>query len=93
MKLTDKFLISDDVVARDVGGEVVLLDLASGTYFGLDSVGARIWQLLEEDGRTLAEACDVVIQEYEVARDVLEHDVLELARQLAEHGLIAGAEA
>ena len=55
MQLSDKFAVSDEVVAREVGGEMVLLDLASGQYFGLDTVGGRIWELLSERPRTLKE--------------------------------------
>jgi hypothetical protein len=91
VNLTDRLEVSDDVVVRDVGGETVLLDLASGTYFGLDAVGARIWQLIEDEGATLAGACDVIAEEYDVTREELERDVLALAGQLAEHGLIAAA--
>ena len=38
---------SEQVLSQDVGGEAVLLDLASEQYFGLNAVGTRIWQLLE----------------------------------------------
>ncbi len=87
MKLTDRFAISDDVVAREVGGETMLLDLASGTYFGLDPVGGRIWQLLE-DGTSASEACEALGAEYEVTREELERDVLALLADLLEHRLI-----
>ena len=91
MKLTDRLATSDDVVCRQVGGETVLLDLASGTYFGLDAVGARVWQLIEDDGFSLLETCDRVGAEYDVARTELEQDVLVLAAQLVEHGLATNA--
>ena len=91
MKLTDRLTTSDDVVCRQVGGETVLLNLASGTYFGLDAVGARVWQLIEDDKCSLLEACDRIGGEYDVARAVLEQDVLALAGQLVEHGLAANA--
>ena len=39
MKLSDKVGIPPQVMARTVGDETVILDLASGTYFGLDPVG------------------------------------------------------
>ena len=42
--------ISEDVVSRDLEGEAVILNLDSGTYFGLDRVGTRIWSLLQEGG-------------------------------------------
>jgi hypothetical protein len=74
-------------MARQVGDETVLLDLASGNYYGLDPVGARIWQLLGE-GKTLAQVCDVLVAEYEVPRATLESDVEQLVGQLGEKGLL-----
>ena len=87
MNLTDTFALSDDVVAREVGGETMLLDLASGTYFGLDPIGGRLWQVLEQGG-TLAGACDQIAGDYDVPRDVLEADILALVSQLVERRLI-----
>ena len=90
MNLSDAFEISGDVVSREVGGETVLLDLASGTYFGLDEIGAQIWQVLE-DGGSPAQACEAVLGNYDVERDVLERDTLALLGQLVERGLISAA--
>lgn len=90
MNLTDKVTIPAQVMARQVGDETVILDLASGTYFGLDPVGARIWQLMGE-GKTLSEICDTMLDEYEVTRDALERDVIELAQELSARGLIVPA--
>lgn len=91
MNLTDKVTIPAQVMARQVGEETVILDLASGTYFGLDPVGARIWQLMGE-GKTLSEICDTMLDEYEVTRDALERDVIELAQKLSAQGLVVPAE-
>lgn len=88
MKLTDKVVIPPQVMARQVGDETVILDLASGTYFGLDPVGARIWTLLGE-GKTLVQVCDAMQEEFEVSRAELERDVLELAGRLLEQQLIS----
>ena len=90
MKLTDKVAIPAQVMARTVGEETVILDLASGTYFGLDPIGARIWQLIGE-GRTLAEICATMLEEYEVEREQLETDVLRLTGELVERGLVVPA--
>ena len=87
MKLTDKVTIPAEVMARQVGEETVILDLASGTYFGLDPVGARIWELLGE-GRMLAEVCEVMLDEYEVSRKELEGDLAELLDALVDKSLI-----
>jgi hypothetical protein len=91
MNLTDRISIPPEVMARAVGDERVILDLASGTYFGLDPVGARIWELLGE-GRTLGEVCDQILEEYEVTREELERDTLRLAQELAEQGLVAAVQ-
>ena len=91
MNPTSKVTIPAQVMARLVGEEIVILDLASGTYFGLDPVGARIWELMGE-GRTLAEICATMLEEYEVERAQLEEDVLRLAAELAERGLVVPAQ-
>ena len=87
MTLTDTISIPPQVMTRTVGEEVVVLDLATGTYFGLDPVGARIWELMGE-GKTLDEICNTMLQEYEVTREELERDTLRLAEELNGQGLI-----
>ncbi len=82
---------NEDVVAREVGGELVLLDLGSGTYFGLNTVGGHIWQLLEAGDQTIAALCDAVEAEFDVDRDTVERDVAVLASQLVENGLVTSS--
>jgi hypothetical protein len=72
---------------RSVGDETVILNLESGTYYGLDPVGARMWQLLGE-GKSLGELCEIMLEEYDVARERLEADLLNLAEELANNGLV-----
>ena len=88
MNLADKPTIPAQVMARQVGDETVILDLAGGTYYGLDPVGARIWQLMGE-GKTLGEICDAMLDEYDVTREALERDVVDLADKLLEQKLIS----
>jgi len=88
MNLSGKVRIPPHVMARQVGDEQVILDLASGKYFGLDPVGARIWQLLV-DGKTLEEVCSVMVVEYQVGRSTVEHDLQALLEALVGHQLLA----
>lgn len=90
MNPSRRLTIPPHVMARQVGEESVMLDLANGMYFGLDPVGARIWQLLQE-GKTIAETCDAMMLEYEVSRERIEGDVAALVDQLVANGLIAPA--
>ena len=82
-----KVQISPEVLFQEVAGEIVLLDLESENYFGLDAVGARIWSLLQT-GSKVGEVVDVLLQEFDVDRDTLETDVADLVERLAEAGLI-----
>lgn len=90
MKLTDRVRIPQEVLARQVGGETVMLDLAKGAYFGLDPVGARMWQLLAES-KTLAEVRDAIVEEYDVSREDAERDLLALVADLMAQGLLVAA--
>jgi hypothetical protein len=91
MKLSDSVSFPPQVMARQVGDESVILNLETGIYFGLDRVGANIWQLMAE-GKTLAGICDAMQAEYEVDREVLEEDVVRLAQELFNQGLIIPVE-
>ena len=88
IKLTDKITVSPQAVARQVGDETVILHFGSGTYFGLDSVGARIWQLMGE-GKTLAEICEVMLDEHDVSREDLERDTMILIQDLLARDLVS----
>ena len=81
--LENTFILSKDALFRDLDGEAVILDLDSGTYFGLNAVGTRIWQLIQQHGRLMA-VFDELCREYDVAPDKLESDLLELVSRLVE---------
>ena len=78
---------SGEVLFQEVGGEAVLLDLASERYFGLDPVGTRIWTLLGDDDR-LEVVCDALCAEYDAEPLLIRDDLLALVAQLAEAGLV-----
>ena len=80
-----------DVIAREVGGEHVLLHLGTGTYYGLNEVGGRVWQLLQDGDRTLGELCAVVTEEFDAPADVVRDDLAALATSLAEGQLVTVA--
>lgn len=88
MNASERLKIPTQVMARQVGDEAVILDLGSGTYFGLDPVGARTWQLIGE-GLTISEICEQLLAEYEVARVDLERDVGALIDELRSRGLVS----
>jgi hypothetical protein len=90
--LADRVSVSPDVLFQEVGGEAVLLDLKSESYFGLDDVGMRIWQLLQEQG-SLCAVFDRMLAEYDVEPARLEADLLKHVGELADAGLVIVGEA
>lgn len=76
-----------DQVSSDLSGEAILLSLRTAMYYGLDQVGHRIWELVQQPTR-VADVRDVIASEYEVEPERCERDILELLKQLAAEGLI-----
>ena len=85
--LSSTFSISKEVLSQEVSGETVLLDLQSESYFGLDAVGTRIWQLLQEKSR-FQQVFDTMLEEYDVDEKQLENDLNELLDKLIAEELI-----
>ena len=74
-------------IACDMGGEVVILDLQSGTYYGLDVVGARIWELIERPASFEA-LRDAIMAEYAVDADTCSRDILAFVEEMRTAGLV-----
>jgi hypothetical protein len=74
-------------VSSELDDEAVILHLKAGVYYGLDSVGARIWALIQEP-KTVEQIKDTILREYDVEPDQCERDVLALLDELAAEDLI-----
>jgi hypothetical protein len=85
-----KIVVSKDQVSRDLAEEAVILNTRSGIYYGLDAVGARVWNLILEP-RTFSEICRVIAAEYDVEPASCAADLRELCATLQAHGLIETA--
>lgn len=75
------------VLATEVEGEVVMMDMENGLYFGLDAIGTDIWRRLETP-MSVAELAAILRKEYAADTETIEHDVLVLISQMAERGLV-----
>jgi hypothetical protein len=74
-------------VSSDLAGEAVILDFKSGVYYGLNEVGASIWNLIQEP-KTVSEIRDAIVAEYEIEPEVCDRDLKVLLQQLEASGLI-----
>ena len=75
------------MVSGNMDGEIVMLSLQRGEYFGLDKVGSRIWELIEQS-IVVDNIKKVLLDEYEVDVLTCEKDLLEFLEDLESKGLI-----
>lgn len=85
--MTIQLLPVAEVVESQVGDEVVLLHLTDGVYFGIDAIGAIIWQRLK-NGAQASDILSALLLEFDVAPDVLESDVRKFVSDLVVNNLV-----
>jgi hypothetical protein len=89
---TSIVVASPEQVSSDLAGEIVMLNLKNGTYYGLDEVGARVWNLVQAP-TPVAAIRDTILDEYDVEPERCEHDLLALLQELEGAGLIEVSDA
>jgi hypothetical protein len=90
MTLRDDSVItlSPEQVSAELEGEAVVLNLKEGVYFGLNPVGTRVWSLLKEAPRSLAELRQAILAEYDVGAEQCDDDLRSLLASLEQYGLV-----
>jgi hypothetical protein len=79
--------ISDGVTWRDLGGDVVILNVDTGVYFGLDGSGAQIWRELAKHG-SVEKTIESLQQQFDAESDELRRDVDDLVNQFVQKRLV-----
>jgi hypothetical protein len=81
------------VIYKELAEGAVLFSSTDEVYFGLNEVGARIWQLLPPATSSLDELVERLAGEYaDVPADTIRADTTELLAELGSHGLVVAAE-
>lgn len=84
---------SDDIVAREIEGDIVIVPLTAGIgdtedeLYSLNETGQAIWSKLD-GARTLAAVVDALTDEFETPRAELETDVLGFAGEMVRRGIL-----
>ena len=78
---------SADQVSCNLVDETVILNSASGIYYGLNGVGARVWTLIQQP-RRIEEILGALLSEYEVESSRCQDDLLALLKELQDKGLV-----
>lgn len=74
-------------VSCALGEEAAILHMKNSVYYGLNPVGARVWNLLRQP-RSVRELCDIIVDEYDVERGRCERDIFGLLEQMKNEGLL-----
>lgn len=82
-----KLVRTDDHISTNLDGEEVILHSGSERYFGLNEVGTRLWELLEEP-RTIDELVATVREEFDVSEEQAHRDIESFIGDLEEADLI-----
>ncbi len=78
---------SPEQVSCPLGDEAAILNMKNTVYYGLNPVGARVWNLLQQP-RTISDLRDALLEEYDVDTGRCEKDLLELLEKMRSEGLI-----
>lgn len=77
-----------DIDTTDLNGDLVMMDLEEGRYFSLNSVGSRIWELIEKPIE-VNKVIDSLLDEYDTNRNECEENVLEFLEKLNDSKIIS----
>jgi hypothetical protein len=88
-ELTSRTLLirDPDLVAADMDGDLVMMSIDHGEYYGVGGVGPRVWELLQQP-ITVEDITAVICDEFDVEADRCREDINGFARQLLEMGLV-----
>ncbi len=84
----DPLQVPEHILSQEVQGELVLLDLRTGSYYGLNEVGSHIWSLLLQQ-KGLDDIVEALGQAYDVSSDRLRADVTAFIQRLVDFGLLS----
>ncbi len=79
--------INKDIIARDIQGDTVLLNMKAGDYFSLNAVGTDIYNCISE-GIGSASIMDCLVEKYEVTGEQLKSDVFSLITEPKENRIL-----
>src|SRR5215510_11576973 len=77
----------EEVAAKVIDGEAIIINLANGIYYSMDKVGGLIWEMLAET-HSLEEVTTALTARYDVSSEQAQADVERLAAELVQENLL-----
>lgn len=95
IRLTAKYVPSEDVVAREIQGELIIIPITNGAggiedeIFTLNQTGRAVWDKLDGK-RTLKEITEDLNSEFEGSKGKIQNDVLGIMKELLKRKMVIG---
>jgi hypothetical protein len=87
IRMDSKIVGETNIVFNEMDGETIMMSIENGEYYGINSIGSRIWTLLESP-KAVSEICDTLLRDYDVTPEQCAQDVLHFLNKMAEKGVV-----
>ncbi|MFT5619313.1 MAG: hypothetical protein ACI85I_002556 [Arenicella sp.] len=91
LSLEQKVQKNPEQLASELDGEVVLLSIENGRYYKIDDIGSEVWNRIEEPIK-IKQICQDLLNDFDVAKEDCQKDVLAFLEKLKEDNLILVSE-
>jgi hypothetical protein len=78
----------EEVAAKVMDGEAIIINLATGNYYSMDKTGGLIWEMIQA-GHTLDETLSAITARYDVSQEQAQTHLEQLVRELLQENLIS----
>ncbi len=78
---------SDSILASNLENEVVMMDVESGSYYGLEEPASRIWDLLAEP-KSVSDLVVALQSEYDITPEQCQHEVISFVEELKKRKVV-----
>lgn len=76
-----------NIMFNKLDDEVVMMSINKGEYYGLDSIGSRIWEIINEPIE-IKEIVKILLNEYNISEEQCVKDVIAFLEELIKKELI-----
>ena len=88
INLSSKVQASKDQVSSDLSGEIAVLQLEEGMYYGITGAGTFVWKQIQSGARSVRDLKEEILRNFEVDEARCERDLLKILNQFSDAGLL-----
>lgn len=78
---------NEDLVSSDLDDGLVMMSLENNSYYGLDNIGKRVWEIIEEK-KTFQNIVNIILLEYDVSEKECIEDLKDLFDKFQKENII-----